>query len=125
MSLASQIERHPCWGLLPIVPAAAAGPRAPEDFLGNAYQTHPDPFGSDLELTQRGRCIAFEKIDRDHRPRAPSSPAENARCQIDRARSGLDPFDLAVAQRFSGSIAISPAHVAPFSRSLLAPDESR
>jgi hypothetical protein len=32
---------------------------------------------------------------------------------MDRARSGLGPFDLTVAQRFSGSIAISPAHVAP------------
>ncbi len=44
------------------MPAAPAGPRAPRGFLGNAYQTHPDPFGSDLELTQRDRCIAFEKI---------------------------------------------------------------
>jgi len=70
------------------------------------------------------RIERHPRIDQDHRPRAPASPAENARWWIDHASIRLGPFDRTVMQRFSGSIAISSAHVAPCHDPLLAPDES-
>ncbi len=76
-----------------------------------------------LAVSDRGKtrglwCVMpapyLEKIDQDHRPRAPASPPKTLDVGSITPASGLGAFDLTVAQRFSGSIAISSAHVAPY-----------
>jgi len=111
--------------------------------MRNARRADPDPFRAAIDLTRRephrpavrawilvlvdrtsGLCtrqaaghrcdvLHLEKFDRrqDHRPSA-APPAEKARRRTNRAGIRLGRARL-VGQRFAGSIAIGPAHVAP------------